>query len=264
MHALADLQDDFRTGVLGDGCPQGLTAPDPADLDRRFAVYRNNVMVALTGALAKRFPVIVRLVGQDFAVALFAEFARQHPPASPLMMEYGTGLPHFLEDFPPVAKLPYLSDIARLELARGRAYHAADVAPVATETLEALAAAPPDTLHLTLHPSVAVVQSVHPVHTLWSRNQPGQEATGPVDWHAESALVARRGFDVITIRQSAGDAAFLGALVSNGTLASASDVALRVDPEFDPAPVLAQLIGAGLVVAATIEPTVKSSQEIRP
>ena len=52
--------------------PEGITTArgnaDPA----RFAVYRNNVFVGLTAALAKRFPVVRRLVGDEF----FAGMAR--------------------------------------------------------------------------------------------------------------------------------------------------------------------------------------------
>ncbi len=219
-------------------------------------------MVALTSALAKRFPVIVRLVGTDFAQAMFAEFARRHPPRSPLMMEYGGAMPGFLEHFQPVAKLPYLADIARLELARGRAYHAADVDPVAVETLQVGASAAPDTLCLALHPSVSVVGSLHPVHTVWSRNQPGHTATGPIDWLAESALVARRGLEVITVRIAPADAAFVATLRDNGTLGSATRAGLDADTAFEPANILAQLIGAGLVVAAVVQPTTVPSKEI--
>ena len=264
MPSLADLQDAFRAGVLGSGLPGGLTAPDPDEIERRFAVYRNNVMVALTDALAKRFPVIVRLVGPDFAQAMFAEFARLHPPRSPLMMDYGTGLPDFLRSFPPVAQLPYLSDVARLELARGRAYHAADTPSVAPQTLESVATASPDTLRLTLHPSVNVVTSVHPLHTLWSRNQPGRTAAGQIDWQPESVLVARRGLEVITMRLGAGEAAFVAALCADATLGAAGMLGLDADADFDLAPTLAILIGNGLVVAAGIVPTTASSKEIGP
>ena len=62
----------------------------------RFAVYRNNVDVGLTKALAQRFPVAERLVGDEF----FAGMARAYVPvqaaASPLMIEYGDDFPDFI------------------------------------------------------------------------------------------------------------------------------------------------------------------------
>ena len=46
--------------------PDGVTShthPAPA---KRFAVYRNNVVVSLIDALATRFPAVQRIVGEEF------------------------------------------------------------------------------------------------------------------------------------------------------------------------------------------------------
>ena len=102
--------------------PDGVTShthPAPA---KRFAVYRNNVVVSLIDALATRFPAAQRIVGEEFFRAMAGVFARAHPPRSPLMMTYGEDLPAFIETFAPAAELPYLADVARLEAARTRAF----------------------------------------------------------------------------------------------------------------------------------------------
>lgn len=250
MSSLSDLQAGIRSGVLGSKQPDGLTAPDPAEVTQRFAVYRNNVLVSLAGALAQRFPVVVRLVGIAFAQATFGEFVRTNPPRSPLMMHYGAGFPEFLTTFPPAAGLPYLPDVARLELARGVAFHAADDVPVAAGALARLAGAAPETVRLTLHPSVTVIRSSHPVHTLWTLNQPWSQAPRCLDWQPEAALVARSGLVLITERLLRGDAAFVSGLVNGLTLAAAGAAGFKADEAFDPATVLARLMGSDLVTAA--------------
>ena len=207
MPSFPELQRDFRA-ALGTGAPPaGVTAVAPEETARRFAVYRNNVAVALIEALRRRFPVVERLVGTDFARAMFAAFAQAHPPRSPLMLAYGEELPDFIAAFPPAAGLPYLPDVARLELARGRAYHAADAEPLGAAELAAAAARDPAELRLRLHPSLEVITSRHPVHTIWAMNQPGA-TPGPIaDWRAESVLVARPRLAVVTVPVPPGEAA---------------------------------------------------------
>jgi len=63
---------------------------------------------------------------KQFFDAVAGHYVRINPPTSPLMMFYGSGFPEFLDGFEPAKQLPYLPDMARLELARRTAYHAAD------------------------------------------------------------------------------------------------------------------------------------------
>ena len=53
----------------------------------------------------------------------------------------------------PARELPYLADVARLEAARTRAYHADDAAPLDAAAFAALDPGAADALRLTLHPS---------------------------------------------------------------------------------------------------------------
>ena len=105
-------------------------------------------------ALGTRFPATSRIVGEEFFNAMARVFVIAHPPRSPLLMTYGDDFPDFIADFEPAAELPYLADVARLEAARTRAYHAADAvlldpaAVAATIGQEALGA-----VRFALHPS---------------------------------------------------------------------------------------------------------------
>jgi hypothetical protein len=164
--------------------PDGLRVPAGDSPARRFAVYRNNVLVSLVDALAARFPVTERLVGTDFFRAMAQAFAAAAPPRSPLLTAYGDAFADFIGAFPPAAGVPYLADVARLEAVRTRAYHAADVAPLPEAAMRALAARDGEKLlatRLTLHPSVEVLHSPFAVATIWAA--------------AESALAEVPGFD---------------------------------------------------------------------
>ena len=110
--------------------PYGIAADNAAVPARRFAVYRNNVVVGLGKALKSRFPVVEKIVGEEFFAAMAQVFVRNQPPRSPLLATYGDDLPAFIAAFEPARGLPYLADVARLEAARTRSYHAADATPL--------------------------------------------------------------------------------------------------------------------------------------
>ena len=110
-------------------CPSGLTTWNGSDPVMRFAVYRNNVMLSLIDALADTFPVTQELVGEEFFRVMAKHFVQAQPPRSRLLAFYGDSFADFVDSFAPAAPVPYLADVARLEMCRVRAYHAADVPP---------------------------------------------------------------------------------------------------------------------------------------
>lgn len=227
--------------------PPGVTSHTHETPEKRFAVYRNNVVVGLVDALAARFPATQRIVGEEFFRAMARLFARAHPPRSPLMMQYGDDFPDFIAGFAPAAELPYLADVARLEAARSRAFHAADATPLGPDDFAAI---PPDALaplRMMLCPGIAILRSAHPAVTIWAMNADGGEPAPIEDWLAEDALVSREGFEVAVRRLPPGGAAFLLNLSSGATLGEAATAALNETAEFDLAANLAGLIGAGLV-----------------
>ena len=238
--AHAATQAAFHAALWRPDPPEGLTAPAPEEVARRFAVYRNNVQHSLTRALAARFPVVEALVGRDFFTAMARVFMAEAPPRSPVLQDWGGALPRFLDGFPPVAHLPWLGDVARLEWARGVAVHAADATPVPTE---ALAAPDPAPLRLRLHPSVTLYRSAHPAVTIWQAHRPGA-TRGPLPPGPEHALIGRQpDFAVVVVPVDAGSHAVLTALAAGETLGHAATQA-------DPTPALTLLLRHGLITAA--------------
>ncbi len=213
--------------------PDGVVDPGGSPAPKRFAVYKNNVTVSLIEAMATAFPVIEKIVGEEFFAAMAREFVRAHPPASPLLMFYGEAFPDFLANFAPVAHLPYLPDVATLELARREAYHAADADPLAPDFLGAIA---PEQLGLTtiaFHPSARLLDAEHPALSLWEWNSAEDESERPMlPGHGESILVARPELTVEMRRLPPGGYQFLSALADGNPLGAAAEAG-AADPEFD-------------------------------
>lgn len=244
-----------RAAVLaGAPVPAGLTAHDPAQVARRFAVYRNNVAVSLVEALATRFPVVQRLVGEAFFRAMARAFVAEHPPRSPVLTVYGDDFPGFVAAFPPAAGLPWLADVARLEAARTHAYHAADADPIAPADLAAVAEREPDSWGLALHPALRIVASDHPVVAIWAKNQPGGPSGPLLASEPETALVARPRLEVRVTPAEPGERAFLAACAAGLSYADAAAAALAGDAAFDPGRALARVLALGLAARITDVP----------
>lgn len=249
----AALQTEF-TAALVDAdrpVPQALTSYTSRRPQKRFAVYRNNVVVGLVNALRSRFPATEKIVGEDFFVAMACLFVTAQPPRSKILSEYGEGFPDFVAHFEPAAELAYLPDVARLEAARTRAYHAADAEPVSAGTLAAIDPARIGDMRVALHPSLQIVRSRHPIVTIWAMNA-GEAELGPVDFDdAQDALIVRPAFEVIVRQLPRGGAAFLLTLADGRTLAQAAEAALADAADFDLTANLTGLIASGAMTGFT-------------
>ena len=229
-----DSQNAFAAALLHPDLPlpQGIiTARGPAD-PLRFAVYRNNVYVGLTTALAQRFPVTKRLVGSEFFAGMARAFAADHKPSSPLIMHYGDDFPAFIAAFPPAAPVAYLADVARIEVAWSQAYHAADGPPLDVAQLTFI---PPECiadLALAPHPSARLVRSDFPAGSIWSAHQ-GETVTPVGDWRAEAVLILRPAMQVEIRILPAGDAEFLARLLDGATLGQAAQAAFAASTDFE-------------------------------
>jgi hypothetical protein len=248
-------QSAFAAALLNPDlpCPGGLTSWNGSDPEVRFAVYRNNVTVSLIDALADTFPVVQVLVGETFFRAMARVFAQTNPPRSRLMVYYGDSFADFVASFPPAASVPYLADVARLEMARVRAYHAADVTAIQTQALQAALADPEQLLLLRLHvhPSAQLIESPFAVVSLWAAHQGALCLTSVDPDVAQAALVFRQGLDVDTVELKPGDARFVKALLAGASLLDAAQAAAGSDAEFDLSQVLAMLLHWQLVTHLT-------------
>lgn len=241
------FQQAFAGSLHGGALPPGVTAADPSEAARRFDVYRNNVAVSLTEALAARFPVVGQLVGAAFFRAMARFYAEIDPPRTPVIAEWGAEFADFLAQFQPLAGYPYLPDVARIEYARGRAYHAGDALAINPAQI---AGADPDRLRLMLHPSVTVLHLSHPAVSIWAKHQPGGAQT-PIPAGAEIALILRvPSFQVPVTAIGPGDAALITALQSGATLTDAAVLAADADPHHAPQPILLHLMRVGAITGA--------------
>jgi|AACY02.18.fsa_nt_gi Uncharacterized protein conserved in bacteria (DUF2063). len=240
-------QTTFQAGLLNPEAPvpEGLTDGQNRPAGRRYGVYRNNVTVSLREALAEGFPSLVSLIGRENFDHVARAYLRQSPPTSPLMMQYGAGLPDFLETVEQLKHLPYLADVARIDVAMRQSYHAADSQGIDPAQLQGL---DEDTLLATrfaFAPSMILLRSQWPAGSIWRFARHGGEKPSST---AEDVLILRAEFDPQPFILGPGAADVVTAL-QTGT---AFGVAVEAAPDtFDLAALLNLLLSQNAITQLT-------------
>jgi hypothetical protein len=156
-------------------------------------------------------------------------------------------MPAFLDGFEPARSLPYLPDMARLEIARSQAYHAADAPVIAAEDLARLDPEQLAETRVVPHPAARLVTSQHPIATIAAMHGPGAEPGPIATWAGEDVLVTRPQLAVRTAVLEPGEHGCLAALVAGTTLGEAVAAGLEADRSFEPTRALAILVTSGAI-----------------
>lgn len=178
MLALAELQQQFLAALLGREHPQLLelidaqtptaaqkpTATQTPTASQRLAVYRNNWRSNLRNALRATCPVVECLVGAEFFGWMADQFIDQQPSHSGNLDNYGAEFPAFIRDFAPATELPYLADVAQLEVVLDALRTAADVYDDSGNS----------------QPLAHILESHYPIHRIWQVNQPSWQGEASV------------------------------------------------------------------------------------
>jgi hypothetical protein len=239
--------------------PDGLSRPGGQPATRRFAVYRNNVTVSLADALAAIYPTLQNLVGEEFFRAMAHAYLPGNLPRSPLMFTYGASFPAFVDTFAPVAQLPFLADVARVERAWLDAFHAEDRAPLAPQTLGSIDPNALATIRFEPHPASQLLRLSHAAGSIVSRDRAGQPLDALDPFRPESVLITRPAYDVSVTVLTVEACAFIQTLMTAGTFAEACDAAESTTPGTGIANLLTLTLASGAFCDLRLPETRKPS-----
>jgi uncharacterized protein len=227
MPSLLEQQRGFAAALLA----ADATSP-------RMAVYRSNVYGNWRGALAGAYPVVRRIVGEEYFEALARGYAAAFPSVSGDLHEYGQRLAEYLAAHADTQDLPYLPDVARLEWLAHRAHYAADPSPFDNSR----------PTEARLAPACALLESEWPLARIWDAHQEGGDpasvdlAAGP-----DRVLVHRAHWRVEVCSPRPGDYRFLERLGAGDALGAALEAAVAADCAFVPRAAFAAWVQAGVI-----------------
>jgi len=235
--SLPELQACFAATLFGEAAASPTAWIRTAGIapELRLGIYRNNLEAGFAKALALEFPVIQRLVGEDYFRQLALRFLARHPSRSGDLHHIGAPFAGFLREQFADTSYRYFADVAALEWAWQECLVAEDDEAIDPQALQAV---PPHAyagLRFALRKAARLLDSAFPIVHIWEANQPGATAAEIIDLASgpEFVLAHRVSGDARITRLSAGEFALLSTLAKAEPLEAALDASLACEEDFD-------------------------------
>lgn len=252
MH-LQDLQARFANALLNTASDRQIEAHCSSPcllIASRVAIYRGALEAIWSQTLANAYPVMQKLVGEDFFEILAADYGRQFPSRSGDLNAFGADFSQFLRRENAVVDFPYFADVADLEWGIHCAYYAADASSLTLAGfLRAVGNAAQES-QLIFHPAVVLHQSATASAAVWQAHQGDEVAALDMQLNTPSfALVSRRDWLVELQQLEESSYIALAALRDGRSLAVALELALATDASFNVAGALQSWFSLGVFSA---------------
>jgi hypothetical protein len=203
MSNLANLQSEFTQAIFN---PQRsanapifrhILAKEGPDERERLEIYRSAIFSSFTRVLVEVFPVIVRLLGDDFFSAMARLYALEYPSVQPDLNQYGKQLPEFIEQFEPLKEMPYLVDVARLEWHWHELFYASDSPPFDFSHLATVDESEYEKVAIRLPYAARLLHSHYPAKRIWDQNQPRISEPDEIDLNEgeDYLIIWRSGYE---------------------------------------------------------------------
>jgi len=165
--------------------------------EERMAVYADGYVARLSEALAEVYETVKHLLGNEAFVELSELYLENFPSHSYNLNSIGKELPHFIGSTRFAQELPFLPDLAALELIVALAFHAFEQAPFDPSVLATLSEEDWEKMRVVFQPSVHVVGSEWPILDIWrARKTPLSEMNIDLINRPQNVLVYRKGLEV--------------------------------------------------------------------
>jgi hypothetical protein len=166
----------------------------------RINIYYNNTLLGLTDILAGTYPVLQKIVGEDFFRTIGHHYIEKYSQSTGNRHTYGEEFGAFLGSYQPAAPWPYLSDIAAIEWAYFQATIADDALAVDFNILTNLISEQPNFV-LSLHPGVHFVDLCFNALEIWQEHQKNEIETIMLHENPQTILIWRDQGDVVLLKK---------------------------------------------------------------
>ena len=195
MSDLRELQQDFAKFWQSNGADPAFAARASGNTQ----VYLDSIIGGISQNLSSIYPVCERLVAAEFFVAMAEVFIKQTPFHDPDLSQYGGEFADFIAQFPPVAQLVYLADVARLEWAWHQALIGPDSKILNNSALSAISVDKQADISFCLPENSTLLDSIYPISQIWQVNQLGYDGEQEIALHqgGNKLIIWRQDLEVL-------------------------------------------------------------------
>ncbi len=163
----------------------------------RISTYASGYLARITEALEEIYEAVKFVLGKEAFTQLAETYASHYHSHDYNLSLAGRHLPEHLTHSSFAEKLPFLSDLAKLEWQISQSFHAFEAPPFDPSPLAGLSAEELESLRFSFQPSVSVVSSRWPVLDIWkARKNPIKELNVDLIGHPQDVLVFRKSTEV--------------------------------------------------------------------
>jgi len=242
MDKLKEMQRNFIQDCLSpDFSQENILMKGDINTDKISAygsmeIYRESAIGNLHTVLQLTYPVVEKLVGEEFFEYMCRKYIVQNWPETGNMDDYGKEFSEFIANFEPAKDLIYLEDIAKLEWL----FHETSIANDApTIDQDAMSAVTPEkyyNLYLHIHPSVKFMQSRFPINKIWEMNQDDADDVDEINLDESDGtylMLARPFLKTNIIEITEAESNFINNLIDGDSLFQAFESATEINEQFD-------------------------------
>jgi hypothetical protein len=188
----SDTNPDILTSISNSGSRSAV---------EQLQSYRDSVIGGIKEALVISYPVVYKLVGEEFFNYITQQYIQDTPSVSPDLNDYGHNFSDFLDTLKNLESAPYLSDVARLEWCWQKIINGSNCKPGNLDLLTSLSDNETDNIVFKLNIHTSLLHSDYAIHKIWKKNQSNNTNNAELNIDAYVDLIIwRHGLDMnITI-----------------------------------------------------------------
>lgn len=233
------LANDLKTDLVQQ--PENLT------------IYHHHVTKKLLKPLQDSYPLIRRLLGEDFFTITANEYIKNYPSRTSNLHDYGAYFSDFLAEYQPLHDLMYLAEVAQFEWACHQLQFAADAPKFDLTGLTQISDEQLESLHLVIHPASSLMKCYYPILDIIDLCQGEVDDTVNINAGVMNLLIIRRDMELCLVPLTEAEFHFLNEVQDNKSIADALQTALSYDPAFNLEEKLSLWVQDKTIVAYHIE-----------